>query len=96
MGEGFGMVALESMERARPVIAAEIGGLGELVRDGETGLLVPAGEGVPQRDAIERVAGDFDLARRLGEAGRRRALSRFLQRACTERTELLYESALTT
>src|SRR5206468_1336205 len=31
MGEGFGMVALEAMERARPVIAAEIGGLGELV-----------------------------------------------------------------
>jgi len=96
MGEGFGMVALESMERARPVIAAEIGGLGELVRDGETGLLVPAGEAEPLRDAIVRVAGDFDLARRLGEAGRRRALSRFLQRACTERTELLYENALTT
>jgi glycosyltransferase involved in cell wall biosynthesis len=94
MGEGFGMVALESMERARPVIAAEIGGLGELVRDGETGVLVPPGEAEPLRDAIVRVAGDFELARRMGEAGRRRALSRFLQRACTERTELLYESAL--
>ena len=45
MGEGFGMVALEAMERARPVIAAEIGGLGELVRDGETGLLVAARRG---------------------------------------------------
>ena len=44
LGEGFGMVALESMERARPVIAAEIGGLGELVKHGETGLLVPPGE----------------------------------------------------
>src|SRR5579862_5921254 len=44
MGEGFGMVALEAMERARPVIAAEIGGLGELVRDGETGLLVAPGD----------------------------------------------------
>jgi glycosyltransferase involved in cell wall biosynthesis len=95
MGEGFGMVALESMERARPVIAAEIGGLGELVRDGETGVLVPAGESEPLRDAIVRVAGDLELARRLGEAGRRRALARFLQRACTERTELLYEGALT-
>src|SRR6266508_790350 len=39
MGEGFGMVALEAMERARPVIAAEIGGLGELVQHGKTGLL---------------------------------------------------------
>src|SRR5262249_3434179 len=40
MGEGFGMVALEAMERARPVIAAAIGGLGELVQDGRTGFLV--------------------------------------------------------
>src|SRR5205814_6065973 len=44
MGEGFGMVALEAMERSRPVIAAEIGGLGELVEHGVTGLLVPPGE----------------------------------------------------
>jgi glycosyltransferase involved in cell wall biosynthesis len=94
MGEGFGMVALEAMERARPVIAADIGGLGELVRDGETGVLVPAGEAQPLADAIVRVAGDLALARQMGEAGRRRALSRFLQRACTERTELLYEDAL--
>jgi len=94
MGEGFGMVALEAMERSRPVIAAEIGGLGELVRDGETGVLVPAGDAEPLRDAIVRVAGDLALARRMGEAGRRRALSRFLQSFCTERTELLYEGAL--
>jgi len=94
MGEGFGMVALEAMERARPVVAAAIGGLGELVRDGETGILVPAGEAEPLRDAIVRLAGDLDLARAMGEAGRRRALSRFLQTFCTERTELLYEGAL--
>jgi glycosyltransferase involved in cell wall biosynthesis len=94
MGEGFGMVALEAMERARPVIAANIGGLGELVRDGETGVLVPAGEAEPLRDAILRVAGNLELAAAMGEAGRRRALSRFLQTACTERTELLYEDAL--
>ena len=94
MGEGFGMVALEAMERARPVIAAAIGGLGELVRDGETGLLVPAGEAEPLRAAIVRVAGDLELAQRMGEAGRRRAISRFLQQFCTDRTELLYQSAL--
>jgi glycosyltransferase involved in cell wall biosynthesis len=94
MGEGFGMVALEAMERARPVIAANIGGLSELVRDGETGILVPAGEAEPLADAIVQVAGDLELARAMGDAGRRRALSRFLQTACTERTELLYEDAL--
>jgi glycosyltransferase involved in cell wall biosynthesis len=94
MGEGFGMVALEAMERARPVIAAAIGGLGELVRDGETGVLVPPGEAEPLCAAIVRVAGDAELARRMGEAGRRRALDRFLQTFCTDRTELLYEEAL--
>jgi glycosyltransferase involved in cell wall biosynthesis len=94
MGEGFGMVALEAMERCRPVIAAAVGGLGELVRDGETGLLVPAGDPEPLRDAILRLAADPELARTMGRAGRRRALSRFLQTVCTERTELLYEGAL--
>jgi glycosyltransferase involved in cell wall biosynthesis len=94
MGEGFGMVALEAMERARPVIAAAIGGLGELMRHGETGLLVPPGEAEPLREAIVRLAGDLELARRMGEAGRRRALAGFLQTSCTERTELLYEDAL--
>src|SRR6266436_6595056 len=79
MGEGFGMAALEAMERSRPVIAAAVGGLGELVRDGETGLLVPPGEAAPLRDAILRLAGNLDLAREMGAAGRRRALSRFLQ-----------------
>jgi glycosyltransferase involved in cell wall biosynthesis len=94
MGEGFGMVALEAMERGRPVIAARIGGLGELVRDGETGVLVPAGEAEPLRDAIVRLAGDLALAREMGDAGRQRALARFLQTTCTDRTELLYEGAL--
>ena len=94
MGEGFGMVALEAMERARPVIAASIGGLGEIVRDGETGVLVPAGEAEPLGAAIVRVAGNPALAQRMGEAGRQRALSRFLQSFCTERTELLYTDAL--
>ena len=94
MGEGFGMVALEAMERARPVIAAEIGGLGELVQDGVTGLLVPAGEAEPLEEAIVRLAGDLSRAAEMGEAGRRRALEHFLQERCTDRTELLYEGAL--
>jgi glycosyltransferase involved in cell wall biosynthesis len=94
MGEGFGMVALEAMERARPVVAASIGGLGEIVQDGVTGVLVPPGEAEPLAAAIVRVASDPMLARTMGEAGRSRALIRFLQAFCTERTELLYEDAL--
>jgi glycosyltransferase involved in cell wall biosynthesis len=94
MGEGFGMVALEAMERARPVIAAEIGGLGELVEDGVTGFLVAPGEAEPLADAIVRLAGNLRLAAEMGEAGRRRALEQFLQERCTDRTELLYEASL--
>ena len=93
MGEGFGMVALEAMERARPVIAAAIGGLGELVADGETGVLVAPGESAPLARAIVEVAGDLERAARMGEAGRRRALTEFLEERCIQRTEQLYEQA---
>jgi glycosyltransferase involved in cell wall biosynthesis len=94
MGEGFGMVALEAMERGRPVIAAEIGGLGELVEDGVTGVLVPPGEPEPLARALVRLGGDPRMAAAMGEAGRRRALDRFLQERCTDRTELLYREQL--
>jgi glycosyltransferase involved in cell wall biosynthesis len=94
MGEGFGMVALEAMERGRPVVAAAIGGLGELVRDGVTGLLADPGDEETLRRAIVRLASDPELARRMGAAGRARAAERFLQHRCTERTELLYEASL--
>jgi glycosyltransferase involved in cell wall biosynthesis len=94
MGEGFGMVALEAMERARPVIAAEIGGLGELVEDGVTGLLVPPGEAKPLADALVELGSDLNGAARMGDAGRRRALGHFLQERCTDRTELLYRERL--
>jgi glycosyltransferase involved in cell wall biosynthesis len=94
MGEGFGMVALEAMERSRPVIAAEIGGLGELVVDGETGLLVEPGVAEPLARAIVGLAGNLDRAVEMGRAGRARALSEFLESRCVERTEQLYERSL--
>jgi glycosyltransferase involved in cell wall biosynthesis len=94
LGEGFGMVALEAMERARPVIAAAIGGLGELVEDGRTGLLVAPGESEPLMRAIVELASNPERARAMGAAGRERALERFLEERCTDRTELLYRASL--
>ena len=94
MGEGFGMVALESMERSRPVIAASIGGLGELVEHDVTGLLVAPGEAEPLAAAIVRLTGNLDLAARMGAAGRQRALTEFLEDRCTTRTDELYREAL--
>ena len=72
-GEGFGMVALEAMERGRAVIASAVGGLPELVADGETGLLVPPEQLAPLADAIVEVATDLPRARAMGAAGRARA-----------------------
>ena len=69
LGEGFGMVALEAMERARPVIAASIGGLEDLVRDGETGLLVQPGDADSLAAAMLELAADPARAAAMGRRG---------------------------
>ena len=72
------------------MIAAAIGGLEDLVRDGETGLLVPAGEAEPLAQAMLQLASDPGRAASLGREARRRALERFPEDRCTERTEEVY------
>jgi glycosyltransferase involved in cell wall biosynthesis len=93
-GEGFGMVALEAMERGRPVIASAVGGLPEIVDDGRTGLLVPPGDVEALAGAIAELASDHGRAAAMGAAGRARALAAFSQERCTERIETLYGTAL--
>jgi glycosyltransferase involved in cell wall biosynthesis len=94
LGEGFGMVALEAMERARPVIASAVGGLPEIVADGETGLVVPPGDADALAKAIVALAGDLERAAAMGEAGRVRALSEFTPERSVQRIEQLYAGAL--
>jgi glycosyltransferase involved in cell wall biosynthesis len=94
LGEGFGMVALEAMERARPVIASAVGGLPEIVADGETGLVVPPADAEALAEAIVSLAGDLARAVAMGEAGRERALEQFTPERCVERVEALYVRAL--
>lgn len=94
LGEGFGRVALEAMERGRAVVASRVGGLGDLIVDGETGVLVPPGEPEPLAGAMTRVASEPGLASEMGAAGRRRALEHFSERLCAERTGALYEAVL--
>jgi glycosyltransferase involved in cell wall biosynthesis len=95
-GEGFGMVALEAMERGRPVVASAVGGLPEIVEDGRSGLLVPAGDVDALAAAILELVRDPDRAGAMGAAGRARALAAFSQDRCTERIEALYRTALGT
>ena len=94
LGEGFGMVALEAMERGRPVVASAVGGLPEIVEDGRTGLLVPTGDAASLAAALVDLASDPARAAAMGAAGRERAVTAFTQARCTDRTDALYRAAL--
>ena len=96
LGEGFGMVALEAMERGRPVIASDVGGLPEIVADRETGFVVPAGDAEALADAMVSLAEDLPRAAAMGEAARRRALESFTQERSTDGIEALYVRELRT
>lgn len=75
--EGLGVVLLEALAYGKPLIASASGGIVDIVRDGETGLLVPEGDAAALAGAVERVAADPALAARLAEAGRRHAVREF-------------------
>ncbi len=65
------------MAAGLPVIASDVGGLREQVEDGVTGLLVPAGDVAALATALERLVGDPQLRREMGDAGRARAEALF-------------------
>jgi glycosyltransferase involved in cell wall biosynthesis len=88
--EGFGLVLLEAMAAARPVVASGISAIPEVVRDGETGLLVPPRDPQAFADAVVRL-GDPVLRERLGAAGRQRASDAFAPARMVERTLALYD-----
>ena len=92
--EGFGVVCAEAMAYARPVVAGAVGGLLDLVVDGETGLLVPPRDVGALRAALERLLGDRELRRRLGAAARDRIRKHFAWPSVTEATVAAYEEAL--
>jgi colanic acid/amylovoran biosynthesis glycosyltransferase len=69
--EGIPVCLMEAMAYGVPVVATPTGGIPELLHDG-AGILVPPRDPAALADAIERLLSDFDLRRRLSEAGRRR------------------------
>jgi glycosyltransferase involved in cell wall biosynthesis len=75
--EGFGLIALEAMAAARPVVASEVGALPEIVVDRQTGLLVPAGDAPALAGALNALLDDPGRAAGLGEAGFRRLVEHF-------------------
>jgi phosphatidylinositol alpha-1,6-mannosyltransferase len=77
-GEGFGLVYLEAMRAGKPCLAARDGAAAEVVADGETGLLVDPDDPAEIAAALARLLDEPELARRMGEAGRRRFQAVFI------------------
>lgn len=91
--EPFGIVLIEAMAGGSPVIASQIGGIAEIVIDGETGLLVPPGEPPALRAALARLIDDPALCRRMGEAARQRAAD-FAAGTVVPQIEAVYQRLL--
>ena len=91
--EGFGIVLLEAMLAGLPIVATRVSAVPEVVADGETGLLVEAGDADAFAVALDRLLSDPELARRLGEAGLARARAEFSVARMTERTLAVYRDA---
>jgi glycosyltransferase involved in cell wall biosynthesis len=94
--EASGTVYVEAAAAGLPVVGVDVGGVSEMVNDGETGILVPPGEVVALRTALANLIDDDDLRARMGEAGRRmvRAEGKFTLAGLAERTEHVYCSWL--
>jgi starch synthase len=98
--EPLGIVNLEAMACETAVVASRVGGIPEVVVDGETGLLVDYDERDPEAfetglaGAVNRLAADPGLAERMGRAGRARAVSDFGWDAIAAQTAELYRSLI--
>jgi len=91
--EPFGLVALETAAAGKPIVASDIGGLRDIVVDGETGLLVPPDDRLALVAAMRRLSENAELRQRLGAGAKERAAT-FSPEAIIPRFEQAYELAI--
>ena len=91
--EPFGLVALEAAAAGRPIVASDIGGLRDIVVDGETGFLVPPADPPALQKALARLIDNPELRARMGDAATRRA-ALFSPAAVLPQFEDAYELAI--
>jgi glycosyltransferase involved in cell wall biosynthesis len=94
VSEGSSVVAMEAMALGKPVVATAVGGVPEVVLDGETGLVVPPGDPEALANAIGAMLTDRDRAAAMGERGRTRAQTEFDVAEMLERTKAVYADVL--
>jgi glycosyltransferase involved in cell wall biosynthesis len=92
--EGVPVVLMEAMSMELPVVSTPIAGIPELIRDGESGILVPPGRVEELAQALSRLSRDPALRRDMGAAGRRRVLEEFQPQENAERLLFVMQSSL--
>lgn len=89
--EPFGIMNLEAMACARPVVSTRVGGIVDVVVDGQTGLLVSPGRPEELADAVNRILSNPTLGERMGKAGRTRIETLFTWKKVAKDTLSLYQ-----
>jgi glycosyltransferase involved in cell wall biosynthesis len=92
--ESFGRIVVEAMAAGLPVVGVRGGGVGEIVVDGETGLLAPPDNPLALAECISKLVHDVALRNRFGAAGRSRAESHYSLESCVAGVFRVYEEAM--
>jgi glycosyltransferase involved in cell wall biosynthesis len=94
--EGTPVTAIEALAAGRPVVATRVGGVPDVVRDGEDGFLVEVGDARGLAERLAQLAADPNLRGRMGAAGRERVLARYAVDRLAEDVDRLYRALLET
>lgn len=92
--EGLGLAIIEAMAAKKAVVATNVGGIPEVVIDGETGILVPSRDTEALAQAILKLLKNRAMAKKMGGAGRRRVETYFTLDRMIEETEILYDELI--
>jgi glycosyltransferase involved in cell wall biosynthesis len=92
--EGTPVVAIEALAARRPVVATDVGGVSDVVREGVDGFLVRVGDVTAMADSLERLARDPELRARMGDEGHERVTARYRVERLVDDVDELYRELL--